>query len=362
MALAVAACSGTSAQEPTSTRATSTATSTAAPVCSAGVAPTLSGQRTAYATAATLESTHALAGQVGRPTRSATASGLSGWDLVSVPVNVQVQTNGIFAVSPASFVLVSPAGQRCAQPATNPLASSFTIMQVDESHPGSGDVAFLVPHGVDLSGYSVMYTDQSGGKVASAQWASDAPTPSATAASGCDSKKSAYDAAKVSSKPFGTEQTTGSDGITIALTPSAPVMRDLPPGDRQPSDVDGVAITVKAKAEGSVGFVERGQFQLVDSRGMLCRYSELGSTGETLSSDLVPAGQERSYTLIFWLPRGSAMKSWTMLYVRDPQSNTVSAAWSGTTAAATTPSATASSTSSSATATATTTAGQPSKG
>lgn len=333
--------------------------------CAVGAAPTLKGQRTAFATAADLESTHSLAGQVGQPSLSTTPSGVAGWDLASVLVNVQVQTNGIFAVSPASFVLVSPAGQRCAQPATNPLSNSFAIMQVDESHPGSGEVAFLVPHGADLSGYSVMYTDQAGGSVASAQWASDAPTPSVTAASGCDGKKSTYDVAKVSSKPFGTSQRAGADAITVDLDPQAPVMWDLPPGDRQPSDVDGVAIKVAVRAQGSVGFVERGQFQLVDSRGMLCRYSELGSTGETLSSDLVPAGQEKSYTLIFWLPRGSAMKSWTLLYAKDPASKTVSAAWTGSTVAA--PSATATSTtaaspSTTSTPASTTTAGQPSKG
>lgn len=355
IAVAVGACSGTGTEPPSSTSTTSTASATSAPTCSVGAAPTLRGTRTAYATAADLESTHALAGQVGRPSLSTTPSGVSGWDLASVPVNVQVRTNGIFAVSPASFVLVSPAGQRCAQPATNPLSSSFAIMQVDEGHPGSGEVAFLVPHGTDLSGYSVMYTDQAGGKVASAQWAADAPTPSATAASGCDGKKSTYDVAKVSSKPFGTVQRAGADAITVDLDPQAPVMWDLPPGDRQPSDVDGVAIKVTVKAQGSVGFVERGQFQLVDSRGMLCRYSELGSTGETLSSDLVPAGQEKSYTLIFWLPRGSAMNSWTLLYVKDPASTTVSAAWSGRTAAA-------SSSSSPTPSASTTAAGQPTKG
>ena len=285
---------------------------------------------------------------MGRPELSATPSGVTGWDLASVAVNVQVRTNGIFAVSPGSFVLVSPAGQRCAQPATNPLASSFAIMQVDASHPGAGEVAFLVPHGTDLSGYSVMYTDQAGGKVASAQWAADAPTPSATAASGCDGKKSTYAAAKVSSKPFGTVQPAGAAAITV--DPQAPVMRDLPPGDQQPSDVDGVEIKVTVKANSSVGFVERGQFQLVDSRGMLCRYSELGSTGETLSSDLIPAGQAKTYTVIFWLPRGSAMNSWTLLYVKDPASSTVTAAWTGRTATA------------SASPTSTTTAGQPTKG
>ncbi|PWJ24520.1 hypothetical protein ATK17_0612 [Branchiibius hedensis] len=353
LAALVTACSGSSAQSSSSTQPTSTSTSTAAPACAAGAAPTLRGQPTAYSTAADLESTHALAGQVGQPTVSTTPSGVAGWDLASVPVNVQVRTNGIFAVSPASFVLVSPAGQRCPQPATNPLSSSFAIMQVDESHPGSGEVAFLVPHGTDLTTYSVMYTDQAGGKVANAQWAADAPTPSATAASGCDGKKSTYDVAKVTRKPFGTAQRAGADAITVTLDPRAPVMVDLPPSDRQPSDVDGVEITVTVAAQGSVGFVERGQFQLIDSHGMLCRYGELGSTGETLSSDLVPAGQEKTYNLIFWLPRGSAMNSWTLVYVKDPTSRTVGAAWTGHTVATSTSASPAASTA---------TAGQPTKG
>lgn len=265
-------------------------------------------------------------------------------------VNVQVRANGTFAVAPASFALISPAGQRCSQPATNPLSGAFAIMQADQNHPGSGEVAFLVPHGTDLSGYSVMYTDQAGGKVASAQWAADAPTPSVTAAAGCDGKKSTYAAAKVSSKPFGATQRIGSGAGTLDLDPQAPVMRDLPPGNQQPSDVDGVQIKVSVKAEGTVGFVERGQFQLEDAHGTLCRYSPLGSTGETLSSDLVPAGSQKTYTLIFWLPRGSAMDSWRLLYLKDPTSNTVSAAWSGRTA--TTGSASP----------ATTTTGQPAKG
>lgn len=356
LAILVGACSSTSAQGPSSpaptSSAKSSATSSPAPACSAGSAPTLNGARTAYSTATDLESTHALVGQVGQPTLSTMPSGVAGWDLAGVAVNVQVRTNGSFAVAPASFALISPAGQRCAQPATNPLGGAFAIMQADQSHPGSGEVAFLVPHGADLSGYSVMYTEQAGGKVASAQWTADAPTPSSTAAAGCDGKKSTYDAGKVTSKPFGSAQQTRSGAGSLELDPQAPVMRDLPPGDQQPRDVDGVEIKVTVKAEGSVGFVERGQFQLVDSHGMVCRYSPLGSTGETLSSDLVPAGTEKTYTVIFWLPRGSAMNSWQLLYVKDPTGRTVSAAWSGRTV----PTASAPST------TTTTTAGQPTKG
>ncbi|KYH45785.1 hypothetical protein [Branchiibius sp. NY16-3462-2] len=359
LAAAVGGCSESSAGSASSTSPTSPtspATATSAAACSAGAAPSLSGQRTAYATTANLESTQTLAGQVGQPTLSQTPSGVAGWDLAGITVDLQVRTNGTFAVSPASFVLVSPAGQRCAQPATNPLGGSFTIMQVDQSHPGSGEVAFLVPHGTDLSGYSVMYTDQAGGKVASAQWDADAPTPSATATAGCDGKKSTYDVAKVERKPFGTAQRAGSGAITVIVDPQAPVLQDLPPAAGQPTDVDGVQLKVTVTAEGSVGFVERGQFQLVDARGMLCRYSQSGSTGETLTSDLVPAGQQKTYTLVFWLPRGSAMNSWTLLYVKDPTSTTVSAAWTGRTVpASANPSPTPS-------ATTTTTAGQPTKG
>lgn len=342
IAASLTACDGASSGPQPSTSTTSSATTSAAH-CSSGAAPDLSGTRTAYATAAPLNSTRALAGQVGRPSVSATASGVAGWDIVIVPVSAQVQTNGIFAVSPSSFVLVDATGQRCPVASSNPSANAFSIIQVDESHPGSGDVAFLAPHGADLSGYAVLYTEQTGGKVAIARWDRSAPSPSATAAAGCDGQRSTYDVSKLSAKPFGTKQRTGSESHFVDVTPGAPSLRDLPPSDRQPSDVDGVALQVSVSAGGSMGFVDRAQFQLVDSRGMLCRYSSLGSTGETLSTDLVPTGQSKSYTIVFWLPRGSGMANWKLLYLGDTATSTVSAVWTGATVQA--PTATASGTS-----------------
>lgn len=325
---------------PSSTTSTSTSTSAVAASCSAGAAPALSGTRTAYATAAPLNSTHALAGQVGTPTLSSSPSNQPGWDIAIVPVSAQVQTNGIFAVSPTSFVLIDAAGQRCPQAPDNPSQHAFTIIQVDESHPGSGDVAFLVPHGADLSAYSVLYTEQSGGKVAIAEWASDGPSPTATTAAGCDGSPSQYAVSKLRARPFGTSQRFGSGGTYVDIAPTAPSLRDLPPSDRQPSDVDGLALQVTVTAGGSIGFVDRAQFQLVDSRGMLCRYGSLGSSGETLSTDLVPAGQSKTYTVIFWLPRGSSMASWRLLYLKEPSTGKVSAVWTGTTVPSSSPTAT----------------------
>lgn len=313
----------------TTTSTSSTGSSPAAPACSAGRAPILNGTSTAYATAADLEPTHALAGQVGRPTAVAAATGQPGWDVISVPVNVQVRTAGVFAVSPASFVLVAPSGQRCAQPVTNPLPDAFTIIQADQSHPGAGEVAFLVPHGADLSTYSVMYTDQSGGTAAIAQWSATGATASATTTAGCDGKKSPYDAAGVAAEAFGSTQRVGASANSVQVTAATPSLEDLPPSDSQPGDVNGVALTVTVHAGRSLGFVERGQFQLVDASGKLCRYSETGSTGESLTSDLVPAGRQKTYTIVFWVPRGSTLGTCRLLYLADPSATTVQAMWIG---------------------------------
>lgn len=339
----LAACTGGAAVRPTSsavsaptstTRSVSSTATSATPArCSSGAAPTLTGVETAYETAAPLESTRSLAGQVGSPTLSSAPSGVTGWQVAIVPVSAQVSTNGTFAVSPGSFVLVDASGQRCAAASKNPSARAFSIIQVDPSHPGSGDVAFLVPEGADLHGYSVMYTEQVGGRAAIARWDASTSSATATTAAGCDGRRSAYDVSKVSVQPFGTLTRAGSTGVTVAITPTAPSLRELPPSDRQPSSVDGLALTVSVTAGGSIGYVNREQFQLLDSRGILCRFSQLGSTGETLSTDLVPTGQTRTYTLIFWLPRGSSMSSWKLLYLKDPSSGTVNAVWTGATVA-----------------------------
>lgn len=328
VALAAGGCSG-GGQAPGPPAA---ASSTAVPACRAGKAPSFAGTATSYDTPARVEAGRAVAAQVSAPMFTSYPSGTPGMRVVSVQVAARVVTNGVFAISPASFVLVDRRGHACAQPQVDPLPRSFPVLQVDESHPGAGQVAFLVPAGSSLGEYTLYYTDSPGGTVAAAAWSTRGATPTvpvATTCRGAQVKLATHGAKKVL---FGHAATFGDKVVSETIMVGAPrAHRTLPPGPHQPNDVDGVLVPVSVKANGALGFVSRGQFRLADDHGNLCRYNPLGSAGENLTSALIEPGRKKSYRLIFWMPRGAQIHGWRLYYVPGSKGTRAEAVWGAAT-------------------------------
>ncbi|GAB3585854.1 hypothetical protein GCM10027579_20560 [Calidifontibacter terrae] len=312
--------------------------------CDSGKQPAFSGKTTAFDAPASVEHTDALSTQASAPQLTNEAAPAAGFKIARVRVNARVLTNGVFAVHPESFVLVDADGDRCGQPATNGLTDALRVSQVDEATPAAGSVAFVVPAEANLSDYTVYYLGQPGTNDAVAAWSGAGVAPVVDQLTTCTDSKSGYSLKGVPDHPFGAAVTTGDSQVSLDITAATPAMRELPPGPDQPNDVSGLAITIQAKATGSEGFIERNQFQLLDSTGHLCQYNELGSVGETLTSALVPVGSPKFYTVIFWVPRGAQIPGWKMLYVPDPTANKVTATWtsaaSKVSTAATSPSST----------------------
>ncbi len=312
----------------TGSSSTSTGTTRAAAAqCTVGRAPSFAGKATAFDAPASVESTHALSAQASEPQLTTRPAPAKGFRIAQVQVNARVLTNGVFALHPESFVLVDDEGHRCGQPAQGATAGALKVSQVDEATPAEGTVSFVVPSEANLSNYTVYYLQQPGAQQAIAAWSGSGTAPTASQLTTCTDRKNGYDLKGVADHAFGTKVATGDSQISLDVTPSAPVARELPPGPDQPNDVTGMAITVRATATGSEGFIERNQFQLLDDSGHLCQYNELGSAGETLSSALVPVGKPQTYTLIFWTPRGAQIAGWKLLYVPDPTNKKVAASW-----------------------------------
>lgn len=301
--------------------------------CDSGSVPSFSGKATAFDAPVDVESTHALATQASAPQLSDQSAPAKGFRIAQVKVNARVLTNGVFALHPESFVLADRDGNRCGQPDRNTLSGALTVSQVDETKPASGSVAFVVPAEANLSDYTVYYLGEPGSRTAVAAWSGSGAAPVVDELTSCTDRGNGYDLKKVPDHSFGAPVTTGDSEISLAVTPAAPALRELKPGPDQPNDVLGVAVTLTATAKGSEGFVERNQFQLLDSGGHLCQYNELGSDGETLTSALIPVGHPRTFTLIFWTPRGSQVPGWKLLYIPDPTNKKVAASWTSATSA-----------------------------
>ncbi|NHN55703.1 hypothetical protein G9U51_07930 [Calidifontibacter sp. DB0510] len=321
---ALSACSSPGAA-PSSTSVQPTPTS--ATNCAGGKAPAYRGGQTAYDAPAPVEQTKALEAQASEPAMTSTPSRREGYRIAQVKVSAKVRTNGIFGVEPGNFVLVDGSGKRCEQPATNPLPNAFSVLQVDEATTGSGTVAFLVPAEANLSDYTVYYLPRPDASTATAAWSGSGTAPTVATQTACSTTKSQVTSDGVTAHDFGTPFTAGDSVVSQVVTPSKPTMRTLPPSAKQPNDVTGVAIDVTVQAKGAEGFVERSQFELIDTARNRCGYSALGSDGETLTNALVPKDKSQKFTLIFWTPKGSTVHSWMLLYVPDPKSRKATAAW-----------------------------------
>lgn len=325
LTIALAGCQSEGSGDGTSS--SSASSDVAAVTCSGTAAPRYTGSATAFDAPANVESKDAVAAQIGEPRITKYPSGKKGYRIAKVHLGVQVKTNGVFAISPDSVVLTDAKGNACPRPATDPLPDAFPVMQVDEDHPDAGDVAFLVPKGADLSTYSVYYLDDPGKASAAARWSKGGKTPTLPVETSCAGKTSRYSTKGAKHVHFGHGETFGDDTVSLRITVHTPKKRSLKPSAKQPNDVDGVAVRITGHAKGALGFIGRAQFKLVDGTGHLCRYNPLGSTGENLSSALIKPGKSRTFTTIFWMPRGARIHDWTMLYFSDAHSKKVTAYW-----------------------------------
>lgn len=297
--------------------------------CDGAKAPAFSGADQAYETIARVDQGKAVGVQTSAPTISKDASGIPGWSIARISVRASVVTNGVFALGPDSFSLVDDQGRQCTRPrSAGP--SPLGVSEIDEKKPAGGSVSFLVPTEADLNTYRVVYGSDPSGTKPEAQWSSRGSAPSAEAAAGCSSTTSSFRLASgVDRSTFGSTTTVGGEnGSRIEV--GAPKARTLKPSDRHPNDVDGLAVAVKVSALGTSSFVDRSMFQMVDDKNKTCGFSALGTEGENLSSDFVPAGESRSYTLIFWVPKGeadAATKKVQVLFRPQTSGSSFAAGW-----------------------------------
>lgn len=325
LALTLVGCSSSSPSEGGATSDPPARTSEA--TCNAGAAPKFGAKPSAFDAPVDIDPTGALVAQVSEPALDSATPPSPGYKVAALKVQARVATNGVFAVHPESFVLADRAGNRCSQPATNSLSNPLAATQVDESKAATGSVAFIVPAEANLSDYTVYYLEGRGSNTAVAAWSGSGTAPSAQAMTTCSSNKSGINLAGAKDQEFGKPFTAGDNDISLTLTPARPTTRDLKPGQSQPNDVSGVQVQVKVSAKGSAGFIERNQLQLLDDKGNLCRYNELGSDGENLSSDLVEDGKDKTYSVVFWTPKGSTVAGWKLLYVPEPTAKKATASW-----------------------------------
>ncbi|MBB2890320.1 hypothetical protein [Flexivirga oryzae] len=321
---------GCSSGGPDGSASSSDGSVTAAPAtCSTSVAPGLNGAAVPFGTHATTGSSSALQVSSGRPMATTVPSGHAGYRLVEVPITADVRTNGTFAVDRSQFVLVGPDNRLCTQPKINPLAGGFVALTVDEAHPGSGVVAFLVPASVSTTQLSVRYLPATGAPSASLAWRSDAtapPTPEVTNA--CDGAKSTYRATGVHSVSFGSSVEHGDSVVSSTVRASTPTRRAFEPGPSQPNNMDAIDVKLHVTASGADAYVDRLAFVLVDGTGRLCRRAAVSSQGETLSSALVKKGHSANYTIVFWAPKDSTIKGLRLLQLTKPSGKKVGSIWS----------------------------------
>lgn len=319
---------GSGVHDGSTTGAAGSATTTTT-ACSTTAAPGLSGTAVPFGTPSPTGSSSALQVSAGRPTATSVPAGRPGYRLVDVAIAASVRTNGTFAVDHSQFVLVGPDNRRCAQPQINPLSDGFVALTVDESHTGSGKVAFLVPTSVDTDQLSVRYLPAVGASSASLAWRSDAPTPNPPRVSdACDGAKSPYRPKGVAAHTFGDTVHHGDGVVSSSVRAGTPTRRAFRPGPTQPNDVDAIDVKLHVSAHGADAYVDRRSFVLVDGTGRLCRRSALGSQGETLSSALVKKGRSADYTIVFWAPKGSAIHGLRLMQLGKPGGGTVQTIWS----------------------------------
>lgn len=296
--------------------------------CDGPTAPTFGGTPVAYESQARIEEGQAVGAEVGKPVLSSKPSGVKGWSLAEVPVQAEVLTNGVYAVGPDSFSLVDPSGKECGKPRTNPLTGALKAGEVDEKRTSRGSIAFLVPDGAVLSKYKVIHHGPTQGR-SDAVWSATGKRTTAPVPTSCSSDRSPFKLADGGRWGSFGERTTIGDPSTVGskVWVGMPTTRTLKPSDRHPNNVVGVVVPVQVQAYGSVAFVDRNMFQLADGSGSLCRYSQIGTEGETLSSSLVQPGTSRSFSIIFWVPKGAKLKDWRLFYRHDPGSTTADAIW-----------------------------------
>lgn len=310
--------------------ASSGATSAAAGAsCSSKPAPRVTGTTLPYDAAAPTGSSSALQIRASTPTVSSLPSGKDGFSLVQVPITASVRTNGTFAIDRTQFVLADRQNRSCAQPDINPLSSGFVALTVDETHQGSGSVAFLVPSSVKPSQLSLRYLPAAGANSASLAWRTGAVAPRTKVGNSCDGKKSTYALTSGAGKAsFGSTLTNGNSIVSASIRPSTPTRRVFKPGPNQPNDVDAIDVKLHVSAHGADAYVDRRSFVLADGTGTLCRSSSLSSQGETLTSTLVKSGHSADYTIVFWAPKGSAVHGMRLMQLIKPGSNKVQSSWS----------------------------------
>ena len=293
------------------------------------MAPGLRGAAVPFGTPATTGSSSALQISSGRPMATTIPSGRAGYRLVQVPITAKVRTNGTFALDHSQFVLVGPENQLCPQPKINPISGGFVALTVDEAHPGSGILAFLVPTSVSTRQLSVRYLPATGASSASLAWRAGAvapPTPKATDA--CDGARSTYRTKGVHTVPFGRSVKHGNSVVSSAVRAAEPTRRAFRPGPSQPNDMNAIDVRVHVTASGADAYVDRLSFVLVDGTGRLCRRAAVSSQGETLSSALVKKGHSATYTIAFWAPENSTIKGLRLLQLATPGGTKVRSVWS----------------------------------
>ena len=287
-----------------------------------------SGPATAYDVPIATSDHRAVATQVGAPTLSAASSGQSSYRIASVHMSARVVQNGSYVVSPGSLVLLDPQGRVCPRPAHDPLSGAFSLTTIDEQRGADGNIAFLVPADADLADYSVVYVENPTDHRGLAKWSGQGTAPRPTVSEACDGPRVAYDRTRVPTKRFGATASTVQGGIGVTVTPQLPAGRALGPSPTVPGDVDGVGVSLSVTAKGAAAYVDRRQFVLLDGGGRPCRFGSIPSPGENLTSALVKAGTTGRYTIIFWVPKGAQLHSWTLLQLTSPTGKRVAAAWS----------------------------------
>lgn len=298
--------------------------------CDGKKAPSFGAKKQAYDSVAPVGEGDAVGVQASQPAKTKASSGAKGWSVAKVSVQARVLTNGIYAISPDSVMLIDPAGRQCTRPRTNAVPSPLAVGEIDEKDSASGNVSFLVPEDADLSKYTVMYADDPAAKKADAEWSSRGVAPTGGASTACaEGRRSPLSLKDTERTHYGDSDTVGSEGSQVRITAEKPQVKALKPSTKHPNDVDGLAVKIKVKALGSAAFIDRKLFEMFDGKGTVCRYGDLGTEGETLTTDLVPDGETRSYTLIFWAPKGSAdqVKQLQLIYRTSTGTTRGAAGW-----------------------------------
>ncbi|WP_446664459.1 hypothetical protein [Flexivirga sp. B27] len=247
---------------------------------------------------------------------------------MQVPVKAAVRTNGTFAIDHGQFELVDRAGHSCKQPSINPLAGGFVALTVDEAKSGSGYVAFLVPKSVASNLLMVRYLPATGADSASLAWRADAKTPAPSRSTdSCDGEKSALKTSGADKGSFGKTIRHGDDVVSMSVRAGTPHRRAFDPGPTQPNNVDAIDVKLRVSADGADAYVDRRSFALVDGSGRLCRSSDT-SAGQTLTSALVKKGHSKDYTIVFWVPKDSAIHGLKLLQLTKPGGSKAESVWS----------------------------------